>query len=176
MASGSGTTRIRRVSTSAPAVSSCRPAARCVREEVLPYLQVCTTPGEVGLELQATISRLAANPDTIVVTVWYFRYRAPGQYKGEFVQRSGRISALSHGARSLREEEPAPLPDWATFGFQPFSPLCDGSRNVRSVFFGSASSRSRWRRIPVSVAVRDPRGGSRCAVTTASRAGRASCC
>jgi len=35
--------------------------------EVLPYLQVCDTPGQVGLDLQTTISRLPSDPSTIVV-------------------------------------------------------------------------------------------------------------
>ncbi len=68
--------------------------------EVLPYLQVCTTPGEVGMDLQATISRLPADPDTIVVTVWYFRYRDPGQYKASSYNAAGE-SALSPTALAL---------------------------------------------------------------------------
>jgi hypothetical protein len=68
--------------------------------EVLPYLQVCNDPGEIGMNLQATISRLAADPDTIIVTMWYFRYRDPGQYKASSYNSAGE-SALSPTALSL---------------------------------------------------------------------------
>ena len=57
--------------------------------EVVPYLQVCDTPGEIGMDLNATVSRLPADPDTIVVTMWYFRYRDPGQFKASAYNAAG---------------------------------------------------------------------------------------
>ena len=68
--------------------------------EVLPYLQVCTTPGQIGLNLRATISRLPADPSTIVVTMWYFRYEAAGQFKASSYNAAGE-SALSSTTLSL---------------------------------------------------------------------------
>jgi hypothetical protein len=62
--------------------------------EVLPYLQVCTTPGQVGIDLQTSISRLPSSPSTIVVTMWYFRYEAAGQFKASSYNSAGE-SALS---------------------------------------------------------------------------------
>jgi hypothetical protein len=68
--------------------------------EVLPYLQVCTTPGQVGVNLKATISRLPADPSAIVVTMWYFRFQQAGQFKASAYNAAGE-SALSSTALSL---------------------------------------------------------------------------
>jgi hypothetical protein len=68
--------------------------------EVLSYLQVCDTPGQVGMNLKATIDRLPDEPSTIVVTMWYFRFAQPGQFKASAYNAAGE-SALSSAALSL---------------------------------------------------------------------------
>ena len=68
--------------------------------EELSYLQVCDTPGQAGMNLKATISRLPDDPSTIVVTMWYFRFEQPGQFKASAYNAAGE-SALSAAALSL---------------------------------------------------------------------------
>ena len=68
--------------------------------EVLPYLQVCTAPDQVGMDLTAEISRLPANPTTIVVKLWYFRYADAGQFRASSYNSAGE-SSLSPTALTL---------------------------------------------------------------------------
>jgi len=68
--------------------------------EVLPYLQVCAAPGQIGMDMQATISRLPTDPSTIVVKLFYFRFAAPGQYRASSYNSAGE-SALSPTALTL---------------------------------------------------------------------------
>ena len=68
--------------------------------EVLPYLQVCAAPGQVGMDLQASISRLPTDPTTIIVKLFYFRFAAPGQYRASSYNSAGE-SALSPTALTL---------------------------------------------------------------------------
>jgi hypothetical protein len=68
--------------------------------EVLSYLQVCDTPGQAGMNLKATISRLPEDPSTIIVTMWYFRFDQPGQFKASAYNAAGE-SALSSASLSL---------------------------------------------------------------------------
>jgi hypothetical protein len=69
-------------------------------DEVVPYFQVCDTPGEIGMDLKAAISRLPTDPDTIVLTMWYFRYRDAGLFKASSYNSEGE-SALSSTTLSL---------------------------------------------------------------------------
>jgi hypothetical protein len=68
--------------------------------EEVPYLEVCDTPGQIGMDLKATISRLPTDSDTIVLTMWYFRYRDPGQFKASSYNAAGE-SPLSSTTLSL---------------------------------------------------------------------------
>lgn len=49
--------------------------------EKVSYTQVCTDPGQIGMDLQARVYRPPTDPNTIVVNLWYFRYADPGQFK-----------------------------------------------------------------------------------------------
>jgi hypothetical protein len=49
--------------------------------ELLPYLQVCDSPNEYGMNMSAEVHRLTGDPSTIVVKLWYFRWADPGQFR-----------------------------------------------------------------------------------------------
>ncbi len=68
--------------------------------EVVPYLQVCAAPDQIGMDLTAEISRLPSNPSTIVVKLWYFRYADPGQFRASSFNSAGE-SPLSPTALML---------------------------------------------------------------------------
>jgi hypothetical protein len=57
--------------------------------ELLPYLQVCDAPDEVGLNMTAKITRLSGDPTTIVVKLWYFRFADAGQFKASSYNSAG---------------------------------------------------------------------------------------
>ena len=58
--------------------------------EELPYFQVCDgQAGFGGMNLKATITRLPADPGTIVVELWYFRFAPPGQFKASAYNGAG---------------------------------------------------------------------------------------
>jgi hypothetical protein len=68
--------------------------------EVMPYLQVCTAPDQLGMNLRAEISRLPADPNTIVVKLFYFRFADPGQFRASSYNSAGE-SPLSPNALML---------------------------------------------------------------------------
>jgi hypothetical protein len=68
--------------------------------EVVPYRQVCSSPDQIGMDLTAEISRLPANPSTIVVKLYYFRYANPGQFRASSYNSAGE-SPLSPTALML---------------------------------------------------------------------------
>jgi hypothetical protein len=69
-------------------------------KEVVPYLQLCDAPDQIGFDLKATIARLPSDPDTIVLTMWYFRFDDAGQFKASSYNSTGE-SPLSATTLSL---------------------------------------------------------------------------
>ena len=57
--------------------------------EVLPYIQICDAPDELGLNMRAQIARLSGDPSTIVVKLWYFRFADAGNFKASSYNAAG---------------------------------------------------------------------------------------
>jgi len=57
--------------------------------ELLPYVQVCDSPNEVGMNMSAKVIRLSGDPSTIIVKLWYFRWVDPGQFKASAYNSAG---------------------------------------------------------------------------------------
>jgi predicted small secreted protein len=56
--------------------------------EKLRYVQNCLDD-HLGLELRADIERVANDPSTVVVHLWYMRWEDPGSYRGSAFNAAG---------------------------------------------------------------------------------------
>jgi hypothetical protein len=62
--------------------------------ETFVYEQECGDPQHVGVELRTDVDRLAEEPQTVTIGLWYLRWEAPGTYKVSTYSADGE-SALS---------------------------------------------------------------------------------